>query len=133
VQIEQLADLVAERLAPLLAGRLNNHPVPQDGTSDVHREQSVPQNGGGLAALVDVHEIARITHMSERWVYDHATAIGGVKAGQTKRARWRFDPARALALLAERNGELATERGPQPERRELSGDAPLLPVRGKAA
>jgi hypothetical protein len=73
--------------------------------------------------------------MSERWAYDHASEIGGVKAGTTKRARWRFDPARALALLAERQG------GSQPpredtalaERRELPRDVELLPVKRRAA
>jgi hypothetical protein len=121
VPLDRLAELVAQRLAPLLAEQLPPDRVLAG--EDAHRGEG----------LVDIHEIARITGMSERWAYAHAREIGGVKAGDTKRARWRFDPGRALVLLAERNGEPATERGPRPERRELSGDAPLLPVRGRAA
>jgi hypothetical protein len=128
VQIDKLAELVAERLAPLLADRLGLR-----SPSDDSPNHPVPQNGAVPAVLVDVHEIARITGMSERWAYEHAAEIGGVKAGKSKRARWRFDPDRALALLAARNGQPVTAVASNSERRELPGDAPLLPVKGRAA
>src|SRR5215208_1064828 len=120
VQVEQLADLVAERLAPRLMEALDDR-------------LGLMSSRGDAPTLVDVHEIARLTGMSERWAYDHARQIGGVKLGDTKRARWRFDPNKALALLAERYGEPTPAATPRLERRELPGDAPLLPVRGRAA
>lgn len=121
VQLEGLAKLIAQELRSMLTEEFRIAAAAMPGRSDP-------------AALIDVHEMARAAGMSERWVYDHASEIGGVKAGGTKRARWRFDRERALALLAERQeGAPAPQSAVEPERRELPGDVPLLPVRGRAA
>jgi hypothetical protein len=120
VRLDKLAELVADRLAPVLAEQLRLKPTRS--TSPIRHR------------LVDVHEIARITGMSERWTYDHAAELGGVKTGSTKRARWRFDPDKVLARLAARDkqavGEHAARRPPAPE---LPTGAELLPVKGRAA
>jgi hypothetical protein len=121
VKIDQLAELVAERLAPLLADQL---PVESP-------RQEVARRPDGL---VGIREIARITGMSERWAYDHAREIGGVKTGNTKRARWRFDPDTTLARLAARDDQTVGEgRAPRAPVRELPTDVELLPVKGRAA
>jgi hypothetical protein len=41
--------------------------------------------------LVDTHAIARMTSMSERWVYDHKDELGVIKAGSGPRPRLLFD------------------------------------------
>jgi hypothetical protein len=122
VQLEGIAELIAQSIKATLADEFRVAAAAKAARPD-------PEE------LVDVHEMARAAGMSPSWVYDHALELGGVKAGGTKRARWRFDRERALARLAERE-EGAEARGPQdpapPPGRELLTDVDLLPVKGRA-
>jgi hypothetical protein len=133
VPAEQFAKLVAQELRVVIAQEVRSQ-LRELLAEEFRVAEAAVAGRREPGALVDVHEIARITGMSERWAYDHAREIGGVKAGGTKRARWRFDPERALALLAERERDAPGESATKLERRELpSGEVELLPVRGRAA
>jgi hypothetical protein len=123
---ERLAEVLAEnidydRLAEKVAERLRGFVV------DLAAQ--VPADPAGL---VTVRELARLVGMSERWVYDHSEQLGVVRTGSGSRPRLRFDPERALALLAEHDGEAPAVAAQKLERRELPA-ADLLPVRGRAA
>src|SRR5215207_7779083 len=100
IDYDRLADLVATRLR-VFVGDL---------------AAQVPEPG----RLVDAHAIARLTGMSERWVYDHADELGAIRAGDGARPRLRFDPGLVRARLEERNaGAGGAER---PARRGEAGE-----------
>jgi hypothetical protein len=120
---ERLAAVLGEqidydRLAELVAGRLRGF------VADLAAQ--VPEPG----RLVDAHAVARLTGMSERWVYDHADELGAIKAGDGTRPRLRFDPGLVRARLEESNGDGPTPQTPAPRRLP---PAELLPVKGRAA
>ena len=117
VDLEQLAELVAERVVQLL----------------VEREQA-PASG-----LVDAATLARVLGVSRSTVYQHAQRLGAVEVGDGDRPRLRFDVDRACAAWTPR---VETKKSQQPEapvlagvrrcrRRAKSGSSGyLLPVRG---
>jgi hypothetical protein len=83
--------------------------------------------------LVDAHAIARMTSMSERWVYDHKDELGVIKAGSGPRPRLLFDPELVRQRLAEPK-QATGARAPVPATpRRLEEGVPLLPVKGRAA
>lgn len=108
-QLEELAALVAERLA----GR---------------------RPGG----LVDVHVVAGYLGVEAEYVYAHAVELGARRLGTGPRARLRFslddvDAAISCTSGRESSGQVlpAPERKRRPRRRRSSGtSAPLLPIRG---
>jgi hypothetical protein len=91
-RLEGFAELVAQKVKEKLAEEFR---VAEATTEARHDPDS----------LVTAKELARRVGMSARWVYDHSGELGVVRTGSGKRPRLRFDPARALALLAERDGE----------------------------
>lgn len=95
---ERLAAMLGEhidydRLAELVAARLREF------VTDLAAQVPEPEQ------LVDAHTVARLTGMSERWVYDHADELGAVRAGDGPRPRLRFDPGLVRAKLKRRNGD----------------------------
>jgi hypothetical protein len=119
---DRLAELLGEhidydRLAELVAAKLRGLVVDM--------AAQVPEPG----RLVDANAIARLTGMSQRWVYDHADEIGAVRAGDGTRPRLRFDPTLVRARLDQRNGNAPESKAPPPRRLPA---APLLPVKGTA-
>jgi hypothetical protein len=105
--LELLADLVAERLTPLL-------------------ERDAPAGD-----LVDVKTIARMLSVTPSFVYEHAPELGGRKVGTGPKAPWRFDPEQARAGLS-RPEPSQPERRPVPRRRRRTPTSvPLLPIRGR--
>jgi hypothetical protein len=82
--------------------------------------------------LVDAHAVARLTGMSERWVYDHADELRAIRAGDGERPRLRFDPGLVRATLAQRTEDSPAPRTPTSTPRRLPS-AELLPVKGRAA
>jgi hypothetical protein len=123
-----------EKLAALIAREVTRNLAQETRTLLAEEFRIATAAKPDPEALIEVHEMARAAGMSERWVYDHAHELGGVKAGGTKRARWRFDRERALALLTERQAvPRAGQAQTPPERRELPSDVELLPVKGRAA
>ena len=100
-QLPVLADIVAERL----------HATP-------------------ARRLVDAATVAAALGVSRDWVYDHAAELGGIRAGNGDRPRWRFDLEQA------RNAwQPAGEPEPaKPRRRQPSNGngRHLLPVHGEA-
>ena len=118
---ERMAELLGEnidydRLAGLMAARVRGF------VTDMVAQ--VPEPG----QLVDANTIARLTGMSQRWVYDHADELGAIKTGAGTRPRLRFDPGLVRARLDQRNGNAPESQAPPPRR--LAANA-LLPVKGK--
>lgn len=111
IDYDRLADLVAARLRGFVADLAAQVPEP--------------------GQLVDAHAVARLTGMSERWVYDHANELGAIKAGDGTRPRLRFDPGLVRARLDQRNVDAPPpQQAPAPRRLP---PAELLPVKGRAA
>src|SRR4051794_13923976 len=77
--LDQLADLIADRLAARLGG-LNPGPDRPE-------------------ALVDAAEIARLHGKTRSWVYEHAGELGAVRLGSGPRPRLGFSPARVAEQL----------------------------------
>lgn len=112
--LEQLADLVADRLA----GKLG----------------AVPAGGQLLTAA----EVAQRFAVDRGWVYEHADDLGAIRLGDGPRARLRFGAERVAEALTARQAGSASD-APEPAPRRASrrrarppgpGGAPLLPVRG---
>ena len=117
--IDELADALADRLAERL-------------------QREVPAAGAGT--LLDAKEVARRCGRSRDWVYEHAEDLGAIRlgdAGEGKRPRLAFEPARVDAYLARGR---ATHREPdaatppsrvrrRPRRVQPATDAPLLPIK----
>jgi hypothetical protein len=93
-QLEQLAQLVAERLAPARA----------------------PQ-------LVDAAELARALGTSRAWVYRNAASLGARRLGDGSRGRLRFDveTARAATACLAVEPSQTPDSGPSAGSRGLSG------------
>jgi hypothetical protein len=114
--LDQLADLIADRVAARLGG-LNPEP-----------DRPEP--------LVDAAEIARLHGKTRSWVYEHASELGAVRLGSGPRPRLGFSPARVAEQLYQVE-EPATAPLPEPSpprrRRQRAGrtatGAPLLHVR----
>jgi hypothetical protein len=112
--LDQLADLLAERLAVRLSGLTPVRAEP----------------------LVDAAEIARIHGKTRSWVYEHAGELGAVRLGSGPRPRLAFSPARVAERL-EKVDEPATAPLPKTPQRRRRGQragrtasgAPLLHVR----
>jgi hypothetical protein len=108
--LEQIADLVADRLAQRLG---SSSPTP---------------------ALVDVKALASLLGVSTDYVYEHARELGGLKLGDGPRAPWRFDVQAARDAMASRSPESPS---PPPRRRRRRRPAktpsgvPLLAIRGE--
>jgi hypothetical protein len=131
--LEQLAELVAARLAQVFAG------APQ-------RERST-----AAPRLLTAAEVANQFGVARGWAYEHAGELGAVRLGDGPRGRLRFDPQRMAAALESADSR-EHSRGSQPTgRRAVIGDsgrqrtransaraqsvpdAPrLLPIRGQA-
>lgn len=114
VDYDLLADKVAERLRGFVPDLVAQVPADPD-------------------TLVSAAELARLTGMSTRWVYDHKQELGVIPAGKGARPRLRFDPALARARLAARDGEGEEPARAAPTARPLQGKVPLLDVKGRAA
>lgn len=123
-QLEQLADLIADRL----------------------REAEAPASAPVRGALVDVHELAALLGVSTSWIYQHAAELGAVRLGSGSRPRLRFDPEAARAAsgcLSSNTSQgdtasagAATAPSSRPRRRRSPNGAPkpgsILGVRPRA-
>ncbi len=103
-QLEQLADLIAERL----------------------REGEAPTTPAGL---VDAWELATQLGVNRSFVYQHWRELGGVRLGGP-RGRLRFDPAQARAALAAKAESPAAV--PHPRRRRSSTVGSVLKSRPRS-
>jgi hypothetical protein len=85
--------------------------------------------------LVDAAEIARMTSMSRRWVYDHKENLGVVMAGTGPRPRLLFDPqvVRARMVGGEASDAMPARPNKPASHRLLEDEVPLLPVKSRAA
>jgi hypothetical protein len=119
--LNRLADLVADRLADRIAERL-------DRIAAGFAAVSVTEPAG----LVDANEIARVTGMSPRWVYDHADVLGVIRAGNGDRPRLRFDPVLVRARMEQHNVG-GSPAPPSPATPQRIPAAELLPVKDRAA
>jgi len=81
----EFSDAQIERLADLLAERLQVSPAPA---------------GPVAARLVSAEALARELGVSRAHVYAHAAELGAIRLGKGPRARLRFDPDAARAALA---------------------------------
>lgn len=116
--VERLADLLAECLAERFVPAL---------VAQAPLEPTTP------GTLVSAAELARLTGMSQRWVYDHADELGVHKTGKGPRPRLRFDPGLALSKLSAHDTEETSTPAtvPTPLAPALPAGVPLLPVRGE--
>jgi hypothetical protein len=125
-----------ERLAELLVEDIDYDRLAEKVAKKLHALQRglAQASASEPGRLVTAGELARLVGMSPRWVYDHKDELGVIRAGNGKRSRLRFDPDRALALLASREGREAPElSSPRPARRPLPTAVGLLPVKDRAA
>lgn len=108
-QLDQLAILVADRLATRLAGDLSEE-------------------------LISPSELARRYGVTRSWAYEHADELGALRIGTGPRPRLRFRPAvveRVLAVRAEpETPTMATPRSRPSRADRTAAGAPLLPVAG---
>jgi hypothetical protein len=135
--LDEFAQRLADKLAPLLIERLAGRP-------GLTREQLAERLGGPAAeepeGLVDTREIARRTGRSRWWVYEHAGELGAVRLGAGSRPRLGFWPSRVDEYLqagAELRQPLSAPARPTPQRRRrarrTSTGVELLPIRGHDA
>ncbi len=117
--LDQLADLLAERLVVRLKGL--TPPAPAE-------------------PLVDAAEIARLHGKTRTWVYEHAGELGAVRLGSGPRPRLAFSPARVAEQLETVDKPATTplpEPAPPRRRRQRASrtatGAPLLHVRSHEA
>jgi hypothetical protein len=134
---EELAQRLADKLAPLLIERL------ADGLG-LTPEQLRERLGGPAPeqreALVDASEIARRTGRSRWWVYEHAGELGAIRLGTGSRPRLGFRPSRVdeyLQAAAQLRRPIPTPPRARPQRRQrgrrTSIGVELLPIRGHDA
>ena len=123
-QLEQLADLIAERLQE------QNEPVRT-------AVRFAPDR-----SLVDAATLAGLLGVSRSTVYEHAAELGAVEVGGGERPRLRFDPQTALEAWSRRSRSggshvpqspvvAGVRRVRRPDRLGTSGG--LLPIRGMEA
>jgi hypothetical protein len=115
--IEQIAQRVAELL--------------RHGGAEPEAPASTPQ-------LVSAAQLARRLGVTRAWVYEHASELGAVALGDGPKARLRFDPAVAEAVLQARRRGRAPElpepapapqgRGPGRPRRRRTPTVALMQV-----
>lgn len=112
---------LAEQLAPLLVERLSSSAA-----------QPPP--------LLDANEVAEYLGMKPSWVYEHALALGGRRAGAGGQGRWRFrleDVDAALAAWTpvresrQARRPVSTGSAPLPPEPDGTTAAQLLPIRGR--
>jgi hypothetical protein len=113
--VEEIAELVAERVVGELGGR-------QVATR---------------AELIDAHDVARILGCKRTWVYEHKSELPLVRLGGGSRPRLRFDRARVEAMaaseVAQPDGETeGPTRSPNPRRRRRGPSVPLLEIKGRS-
>jgi hypothetical protein len=101
-QLEQLADMIAERKPP------------------------------EIPAFVTAPELADILHVSVDAVYASKDEFGAIRIGKpgSKRAVYRFDLSRALRLSAEAPAPARRARTKRSDASAPS-DVPLLPIKGQ--
>lgn len=113
--IEQIAQRVVELL--------------RDGNAEPKDAESTPR-------LVNAAQLARRLGVTRAWVYEHAAELGAVALGDGPKARLRFDPAIAEAVLQARRRGGTPEppapapqgRGPGRPRRRRAPTVPLMQV-----
>ena len=115
-----LAELVAERLADHLAGRLEQGAAPPPTT------------------MLTAAEVAERYGVTAEWARDHADELGAVRLGDGPRPRLRFDPAKVAAALTAYGASKGPQPPDRPRRRRKSphhprattSGCPLLPIAG---
>jgi hypothetical protein len=88
-----------------------------------------------MDALLTTHDVAALLQMSEEWVREHATELGGIRMGDSPRAPLRFDMAgveawKLLHRLAEPAPPPARHR-PGPRRAPAGVELLPLPSRSR--
>jgi len=117
------------------------------------RPNAIVQLTAASEPLVDAAGLAAVLGVSRDYVYAHAGELGAIRLGTGPRPRMRFDPARALDVLAARSrsessqpSERPAHGAPEPLRRRrarpgardrapgarTAAGAPLLPIVGEA-
>ncbi len=135
--IEELAQRLADKLAPLLIERL----ADMLGLTPEQRHEWL---GGPTPeqpeALVDAREIARMTGRSRWWVYEHAGELGAVRLGSGAKPRLAFWPSRVneyLQIAAELRQSIPAPARARPQRRRrgrrTSTGVELLPIQRRDA
>ncbi|MGA7704198.1 MAG: hypothetical protein WB998_04815 [Solirubrobacteraceae bacterium] len=81
---EEFLDRLADRLANRILERLAPH---------------LGATSGRPEGLISAREVARMTGMTRRWVYDHAGDLGAVPLGTGSTPRLGFHPARVRQYL----------------------------------
>lgn len=130
--IDELAQRLADKLAPLLIERL------ADGlrlTPEQLREQLGAPAREQPEVLVDAHEIARRIGRSRWWVYEHAGELGAVRLGSGSPPRLAFRQSRVdqyLQAATERRQPIPAPTRARPQRRRratrTSTGVELLPI-----
>jgi hypothetical protein len=110
-------EAVAERVVELLEEVTEPAVAPRDGSP----------------RLVDAATLARVLGISRATVYAKADEFGAIRVGNGKRARLRFDPARAVATAASDDAgdsSLAARHRPPRRKSPEGASQDLLPIRG---
>jgi hypothetical protein len=84
---------------------------------------------GGNCRIVDVATVARELGVSVDYVYEHQRELGAMRLGRGPKASLRFDLAAIMRSLRP-SDEPAAPRRWRGGRKNRSGEAPLLPVKG---
>jgi hypothetical protein len=87
----------------------------------------------GLSArLVDAATMARLLGVSRTTVYAKAEELGAIRVGSGKRARLRFDPARAIGAPSSSDSpaRVVPSRWRRARRTPRPDSGKLLPIRG---
>lgn len=106
-QVEQIAELVANRVAERLRGEF------------IGRE------------LIDAAEVARRFSVSLDYVYDHADDLAVVRLGSGPKPRLRFDSAKVVERLGGSSSEKSQHKVKPVRSVRNKGDVSLLPIRGE--
>jgi hypothetical protein len=112
-RLEQLADLVAERLSQMMSAFItytqptsigdpmlvSHHPVHALDGGDTTHTPLASASQKEAPGLVNAATLARLLGTSRRYVYEHSAELGAIRLGKGEKAPLRFDPDAALAAM----------------------------------
>jgi hypothetical protein len=114
------------------AGQVGQEPTLSE--ADIERiaqrtAELLTDAGGARSRIVDVATVARELKVSVDYVYEHQRELGAMRLGRGPRASLRFDLAEIMRSLRPPDQPSAPKRW-RGGRKNRSGEAPLLPVKG---